>query len=518
MYACRVVLSKNFIFTFDMLTQSQSIYSYFFTRIFHFSRRGVVACTFSLFLVSLFFWQTFAQEQGDQDQCTSDYDIIEQEFLWTFTKWWTTLVDVLVWHQDLWTQKWNLIWYFCNTWFKTHNEDNAKRKAKNLPEIPDLSAQCVDKWSLRFDPRQSFFMYWLCVWYDDSMQSESSYTHKNRKEQFVDLEYLLPVTITWENDKKIVPNIEQFISQDVKDNLLEDRRNLWVWNGSIKDDPCYPPTWMSRCHMWYPTTQILEEIFSPLFDIKKASIDWANHWRKKKHKNDAIADLSRSLFSSRDTKEWICTTAQDQFLMENDSKSDDKRSHCWHPKTWNFVSLMIDWALQDVSDSSLFDYDAILEEPCEDLKWTMLTCAMSYVPYESEWSEDIIFRSEEKSRKNLLANELFFANMRYAYYSQQLLASPNLQWPGEQQNLDDKRQRALYEVESLQEMLWLIEKATSTMSHLLAQYRSMYHQCISLTAYQEDLHYFWQRLNLTYTPLHQIQYLITDPQVPQTPS
>lgn len=467
---------------------------------------------------------TFAQEE-QKDECTSDFVKIEQEFLWAFTKGWTTLVDILVRHQDLWTQRRNLMWYFCNTWFQTHHEDNERRSSKNFPDIPDLSNQCVDKWSLRFDPRQSFFMYWLCVWYDESMKNVSEYWYKWWKKQFDELTYTIPTTISWENNKKISPDIGQFISKDVKKDILKERWNLWIWVDSVEDDPCYPPTWMSRCHMWYPTTQLLEEIFSPLFDHKKAAINGVNYWIKKDNKVQAIADLSRSLYSSRDSKEWICTNSWDQFLMEADSKSDDKRSHCYnHGEAYDLVSLSMDSSFNDLhllnssKQTSLLDHGKILEKPCEDLKWTILTCSMSYVPYDAEWSEDTVLRSEEISRRNLIANELFFANMRYVFYSQKLLASPNLQWPWEQQDLDDKRQRALYEVEAMWEMLSMIEKATDTMTHLLAQYRSMYHQCISLTAYQWDLHYFRQRLNKSYTPLHQIQYLVDDPQTPQDPA
>lgn len=72
----------------------------------------------------------------------------------------------------------------------------------------------------------------------------------------------------------------------------------------------------------------------------------------------------------------------------------------------------------------------------------------------------------------------------------------------------------MYEVQAMDQMMTMIEESVQMLVDMLGQYRMMYHQCVSLLTYQEDLHYFWQRLNKTYTPLHQIQYLVEDAQSP----
>lgn len=442
-----------------------------------------------------------------EEACLEWYDKMQKEFFGTISNKENTLIDVLAWFQDTWSTKWGLIEYFCDTRFLEHDTDKT--------DVKNMQHQCVDleEW-MRIDPRQSFFMYWLCVGYDESMRKKewSDYTPRDWKKKITDLTYPHP-----DGKDDIATNIENFIPKDIQDNLLE----TW-WGLESSWDACHPHTWMNNCLMWYPSTRIVYNVFSWLFDIKKAAIDGYDHGKKKKDVDEALRDISRSLFNV--FEDWkgksssgVCLDTNKTFISDNDSPADEATSHCRHPQTWGFVKWMIQGAINNVDQVTMIDGHAIMEAPCLDLAWTMASCAMSNVVTlpEPEWpygAADNDLWSEEVSWRNMLENELFFLQLWKDYYETVLLNNTRYQWWWESADLSDKVKRSEYEVDSFNTEIKLIENAVDTMTNLLSQYRMMYHQCIALNAYQEDLHYFWQRVNKKYTPLHQILYITQDAQ------
>lgn len=447
------------------------------------------------------------------DECVSSVQEIEKEFIWTISNKESTLIDVIVWHQDVWSEKGKLIEYFCDTRFLEHKKftwlDGVKR------EVPNMKHQCADieEW-MRIDPRQSFFMYGLCVGYDDAMRKSGKILYRGRdwKKDFTNLKY---VHEDWWKDVSV--NIEKFIPDEVKENILTER-----WWLEEKWDVCEPKTWMNNCMIWYPSTNIVYNVFSALFDIKKAAIDGYDHWKKQNDIDESIKDLSRSLFNIFDDwtwkkTQWVCLDTGKTFISDLDSPSDNATSHCRHPQTRGFISWMISWAIQNVDQVSKIDGHEIMKEECLDLRSTMAACAMSNVVTLSEpawaiWAENSIFWSEEWAWRNMVENELFFVSLWRDYYETVVLNNTKYQWSEQWGDLADKIRRTEMEVASFTKELDLITSAADLMMNLLDQYRMMYHQCIALNAYQEDLHYFWQRVNKMYTPLHQILYITQDAQ------
>gem|GEM_PF-5958250 len=58
----------------------------------------------------------------------------------------------------------------------------------------------------------------------------------------------------------------------------------------------------------------------------------------------------------------------------------------------------------------------------------------------------------------------------------------------------------------------LIESSIDRLMNMLGQYRTSLHQCITLKAHQEDLHYYRARLNKMYPSVHQLQQTTQDAQ------
>lgn len=418
------------------------------------------------------------------------YDDIEKEFVGWFTNQDNTLIDVLVKYQTTGNKKSDLIEYYCDTRLWTHKDSNTA--------IPDLAFTYIDYNGMRFDPRQSMFMYGLCIWYakdtsisrwDDSF--EASYTIPRSNDAQANI------------NKKIEVNIEGYIPDEIKNNLLEERREL-----EEKKDPCDPSKWMSECRMWYPSRNILRNVFGVYFDLKKAAIDGYNHGKNKQDIDKSIDDFSRALFNQESAESGICNDSSKIFLWSADSSSNENSSHCGHPQTNAFVRGMIEWAIQDTKRIDKMDADKIIESECESTRANLLSCAMSTIPdvYKNSLDDTTgIHASEEVARKNLIANELFYASMRKEFYAIQILKDTKFQWIDKQDNLIwSNASQAQMEIASMNLEFDMIDRASKTLMTLLTQYRSMYHQCVALSAHQEDLHYFWQRINKMYTPLQQL--------------
>jgi hypothetical protein len=100
-------------------------------------------------------------------------------------------MSVMVRNKDTTSLKSSLIEYYCDTWLQTH--------AKAKDDVPDMQNWCVDSDNMRFDPRQSLFMYGLCVGYEESYTGKKStlslkqddFLERGRKEIFQGLSYTL---------------------------------------------------------------------------------------------------------------------------------------------------------------------------------------------------------------------------------------------------------------------------------------------------------------------------------------
>jgi hypothetical protein len=268
---------------------------------------------------------------------------------------------------------------------------------------------------------------------------------------------------------------------------------------------------MSACMMWFVTKNILTNVFWWLFDLKKAAIDGYNHGTDEESVILSIKDFSISLYDQ--LWEWnnICGSSGKQFLMNQEFGANEKESHCGHLQTRGEVKWMIESAIKDVDRIKELDGHAIAEAECGWIRENLIPCAMSNMEWWTLWKEDIIFGSEEWSWRNVILNELFFARMWIEYYTMIIQSEPIYQW-SQSGSLLDRSLRTSLEVQTMKNDFDMIEKSVDRLMNLLWQYRTMYHQCITLKAYQEDIHYYRSRVNKMYTPLNQLEYLTDDAQ------
>lgn len=436
------------------------------------------------------------QEEGKM--CISDYTRIQEEFLGTISNKNNTLTDLMVKNQDTGAEKWNLVEYYCNTWLHTFPQNWGSK-------LDNMKYRCVDSNQMRFDPRQSMFMYGLCVAYDEANKTRTDYSYKERSSIF-EVEYIVPFSNNKEQniDKSVVTNIQKYIPEEVAADLLGERREL-----DSQEDDCDPTKGMANCWMWYPTSNILRNVFWAYFDLKKAAIDGVNHGKKPADIDLAVQDLSRALFNQEEAESGICLDTSKTFLSKTDAPSNESQSYCGHPQTYAFVYNQIESALLDVERVTKLNPDPIYEDPCESVRGNLLACAMSVLP--DEFGDEIddkplLHDWEERAWRNLIANELFFAHMWADFFEMQLLSNTRYQWDDESSNLEDKIKRSRLEILWLRQHLDMIEDASDRMITLLAQYRTMYAMCIALSAQQEDIDALHKPLNKMYAPTHQLYY------------
>lgn len=471
----------------------------------------------SLLSILLCIWTFGSVSFAQADVCVSNYDQIINDFIWTSIDGESTLISGLIKYRNTSVVKSGLIEHFCDTRMLTHKDAKT--------DVPDMAHQCLDSDNMRFDPRQSLFMYGLCVGYDEfntkydsenswhtfPVTNEKEYIYRNRKKQFTDLSYTLQSS-SGEKWKKIAEDITKYVPEDYQDDKLIQKR----WLLDAKDDPCHPAKGMTSCKMWYPTKNILTQVFAGLFDIKKAAIDGYKYGTTEKDVERAIADLSISLYDQDKpwSDSWVCLDANKQFLMKEDSSSNESQSHCGHPKTRGEIKSMIVAAGQDVKSIEELAGEEIAKTECQGLRETMIPCAMSNLNGKKnvERAAETILRSEELAWRNVVLQELFFANMWADYYSMIMEVESNRdQTPWDNQS-DKFRKITQEELGPMKRDLEMIERSADRLMNLMWQYRTMYHECVTLKAYQEDLHYYWQRLNKMYTPVHQNKFLTDDAQ------
>jgi hypothetical protein len=441
--------------------------------------------------------------------CLSTQEELTTDFLWSLVQADNegTLSDLLVTRKDDGVYTNSLIEWYCDTWLQTHSVMNK--------DVTDMVNVCADSGNMRFDPRQSLFMYGLCVGYDEahkgkeSLKTSKPYKHRDWKSKFVWLSYTTKVNSKWDKWPwtTIPEDISLYIPEDSQDAALLQKRR-WL---DKENDPCQPEKWMDECMMWYPTKNILHTVFSWLFDLKKAAIDGYKYGTQEQDIEAAIKDLSFSLYDQIWPSTTICSDTNKQFIMKQDSGANEKQSHCWHYTTWWEIKEKIESAIKDVDRVTQLDGHAIAEAECKGIKENLIPCALSNLQRTTEGREEVIYASEEWAWRNLILNELFFADMWIEFYSMILKTEPTrkiLQW----WSVLNKNVRIDVELEAMRNDFDMIERSVDRMMNLLGQYRTMYHQCITLKAYQEDIQYYRTRVNKMYTPIHQLQFTTNDAQ------
>lgn len=186
-----------------------------------------------------------------------------------------SLVNMLINLQEVTGQRKGLIYHFCDTILHTRpgveydEEDDAK--------------MCFEYDGFRYDPRQSLFMYALCV-HTDEITLEASDDSLNK-----------PFIEPKRNYKDKFPLLQKYIVDDYDFNLLRE---------ISEDHVCYPSTSMQDCQFSHFLPEIFKNIMNAYSNMKLASLYGYKYLDKNasgKARDDAIQsaveDFSHSFFS-----------------------------------------------------------------------------------------------------------------------------------------------------------------------------------------------------------------------------
>jgi len=294
-------------------------------------------------------------------------DVIKNSCLWYDSGDGNTLVDVLVYENPkdisvngfiekycdvvLWE---NETRWTCDEWFEINN--------------------------LRYDARQSFFVLWLCMTYDEARKwysgNGTDYQYRDYQELFEMLAYTYDVFFDGTEDFEINPDL-----LDVFDiNAWNDNAELVLkkrWELKTKDnngyDRCDPRNSnMNTCNLWYIYHNILRNMLDWYVDLRQAAQTWLD--LDENGEIDVTNIVTTYFWSGEET----CLDDKVEFIQDTDV---DTILACSMDKYWK---LIYD------SDTSAW-INLIENEKFRSDQWiSYMTWAMQYYPQISwdlsDWS------------------------------------------------------------------------------------------------------------------------------------
>jgi hypothetical protein len=330
----------------------------------------------------------------------------------------------------------------------------------------------------QYNPKQSLFMYSLCV------NMDKAPWHSSYKDQFKATEDF---------------DIEKFFKDDVTD--LND-----VWNIPSQESldsnssyhACNPKTSMGECNFTNFLPDIYQSIMNDLSNIKLASIyGYKYKAEDQNERSKAISDFAKTFFADQDRPELACN-AKDIHYLRGTQMQDNQSIHCSHPKTYQYMDEMIKSAGKLVKKTELLDGKAIMELECKNPYKNPMSCAMATTGgrvLDNSWTHF----------QNVILNEQMYYNLFLAYYQGIMDLFINIK-PLSYKNIGVATERDSYEsLVIIQEQ----ELAQQAMYQMLRQLKNLYATFpihIGLLAYYEDILMLRNRFMTLYTPLHQLYY------------
>lgn len=391
-----------------------------------------------------------------------------------------SMINLLINKQEQSDQRKGLIFHFCDTLLQ------KRADGQNM----DADKICFDYDGFRYDPRQSMFMYALCV----------NAEEKNEDPLFND-----PVR----EYKKSFPFAE-YVEENLDLNTL---RKI----GDQHD--CSPRKSMQDCQFSRFLPQLFGNIMNTYANMKLATIygykyvkeDMGEEERNTKIQA-AIDDFSDSYFApptptKNSPADNECGEAGIKYLSLVNKTWDKK--HCSHPQTNAMMVETIKSTQRLIKDIDWLKADEIIANTCDPNKRNddLLACAFSsHGDYfvETDWS----------SFQNLYLNELMYFSLFVEYYSNQVIDkvgyNPFTVW-----SISHAAQRNKKEYTLLINELSLHHEAAFQSMRLLSQLYTAYPLHVAMMAYLEDLQMYRTELVKLYTPLNQLYYLFRNVQACQ---
>lgn len=441
------------------------------------------------------------------EQIATTQDSIEQDFL---SK---QLVEWLVTTQEIVKQKRYIILRYCDVLLHTDEyEQDTNVKGYFGFQQDDFV----------YDPRQSAFLYALCVHIDESskgkktpaiqkkswqyiVNNNASYRYRNYKEKFdKDIDYA--------NTAKVA------MTELLKQNL--DLSTLWWIPPQASLDagsaytPCDPVTSMQDCNFSRFLPDIFATVINDYANVRLGAAygyqllpSWTGADTQEAYRN-AIAKFSRTFFWDDAVDNlWKpigdasapCNDPDIWYLYPDDLEGD--RKHCSHPKTYKFVEGTIKSAEKLLKKTKMFDGKKLLsdETACNQPDRELLKCAFAVHSNSSQQGDPKVF-------KNLLLNELYRYNMFVSYYTKSLLLYESAYYPLTIGSVSFGFNRAIKEQKNMLAEQQLAQQAIRQVLRMIDQVSVYYPIHVWLAAYHEDLLNYRKTITSAYTPLHQLNY------------
>lgn len=420
---------------------------------------------------------------ADKNACfVGNQQQIVQRYIGTITVDWNTLIDNLLLDRSYPNQRFALITQYCDSVLGLKEENN-------------LEAVCFENNGYLYDPRQSLFVYSLCVNMDkrtDIPDHIGSY-----QEHFL-VEY--PYA-----DQPL--DVSLLVNEDLDLNTVWGLPRQDVLDSPGSTHPC-DPKWfegranMQSCQLSTIVPRILERVLNEYTNLKMAAIYGYRYGNSREDRQRAIsAFVDRHFNGDILDPNSPCNDPWVQYIQDSPSSFDGDKSHCGHPQTYKILDDTLQTVHQLVDRSVLLHPAEIYATACTKSSaggapQTLHSCAFStygHVFYDTSW----------EAFKNLLLNELFYYELFVDYYTNMLLY--NLHYnPLRHENLAVMLNRNQREIDVMIQDKQINRYGVRQSIRLLGNMYALYPIHIWLSAYYEDLIQYRDRLATVYTPLHQL--------------
>lgn len=445
------------------------------------------------------------------------HDDVQRYYFGSVTLEWNTLGDVLVNNEIQLKIRRNIISHFCDA--VLHKKDLVWQKNLGYTYfIPD---------NVLYEPRQSYFVYTLCVNLDEKSQwlefSSEPYIYRNYKDVFTNVSY---------DHSTDVISLADYIKEDIELNTI-----WWIPQQSSLDaltaySPCNPKTSMQACNFSRFLPDIFMKIMNDITNLKLAAQYGYNYFADEddpatteEKEARALKEFADSYFNEYSDPLAPCNDPQYHYLYPDALEWD--RAHCSHPKTAEYLLNIIRWTRRLVKKTVLLDANKIFPEECgqvnamlaqaaanamawwttpinDPMIWNITSCAFS--SYGS-----IFLKTDMKAFYNLYLNELMRYSLFLDYYSNQILSDPAYS-PltfGSVSNVSRQNQK---EAVTINYELAIAQQAAQQTIRMLSNIYTTFPIHIGLHAYWEDIVNYRQQLTKMYTPLHQLYYTLRNVQ------
>lgn len=411
-----------------------------------------------------------------------------------------TLIDKLLNQQETTKMKRSLILHYCDV---VLHKEHAK----------DGNSLEMQYQNYTYDPKQSLFVYTLCVNIDEQSKwrkiLEKSYVYRNYKQEFDKISY---------DPSGVELKLNEYIKADVDLNV--DLRQIPAQaslDGEQAYHACNPVTSMQGCSFANFLPDIFETIMNEYSNIKLWSlygyqmikpdiVDQLGNTQDPAFQ-EVVARFSKTFFWDDlfdKTGKYVgdpkipCNDATTIYLDPNDPEG--QSMHCAHPKTYEFVATTLKSAKRLIDKTVLIEAKKVLEEPCEwnERNILLMRCGFSTYGHAS-------YDSDTKSFSNLLLNELMRYNLFVTYYTQMLLYDPSYH-PLTIWSASFSYQRGVKEYTTMLYEQQLAMQAVKQMNRMITQVAVHFPLHVWLLAYYEDILNYRKTVTKSYTPFHQLAY------------